>query len=221
MVGKVKEKKPMSLEIWNRRYTGSKYKLVDWISELIDKHCEGQSFCDIFAGTGVVAATELAKFERIIVNDFLYSNNAIYTAFFANLPYNMEKLTDLIQNWLSIPSAEIPDNFITNNYGDKYFSFNDAKIIGFLRHMTGAAQQTEHEMTSISDHLKSATGTTDEITIAVFGAPILQERALDYMEYMNERKLRSEKSLGIVAMKISDMIPKFKSAETIQALATA
>lgn len=87
--------------------------------------------------------------------------------------------------------------------------------------MTGAAQQTEHEMTSISDHLKAATGTTDEITIAIFVAPILQERALDYMEYMNERKLKSENSLGIVAMKISDMIPKFKSADTIQALATA
>lgn len=87
--------------------------------------------------------------------------------------------------------------------------------------MTGAAQQTEHEMTSISDHLKSATGSTDEVTIAIFVAPILQERALDYMEYMNERKLRSDKSHGIVAMKISDMVPKFKSVDTIQALATA
>lgn len=124
----------MSLEIWNRRYTGSKYKLADWIGGLIDEHCEGQSFCDIFAGTGVIAATELTKFDRIIVNDFLYSNNAIYTAFFANLPYDMEKLTAFIQNWLAVPNAEIPDNFIGNNYGDKYFSLNDAKIIGFLRH---------------------------------------------------------------------------------------
>ena len=87
--------------------------------------------------------------------------------------------------------------------------------------MTGAAQQTEHEMTSISDHLKTATENTQEITIAIFVAPLLQERALDYMEYMNERKLRHEKSLGIIAMKISDLVPKFKAVDRIQELATA
>lgn len=123
----------MSLEIWNRRYTGSKYKLADWISGLINEHCEGESFCDIFAGTGVVAATELAKFDRVIINDFLYSNNAIYTAFFADIPFDMEKLNDLIRTCLATPITEIPNNFISNNYGDKYFSHTDAKIIGFLR----------------------------------------------------------------------------------------
>lgn len=87
--------------------------------------------------------------------------------------------------------------------------------------MTGAAQQTEHEITSISDHLKTVTGTTEEITLAIFIAPLLQDRALDYMEYMNERKLKNENSLGIVAMRICDMIPKFKSADTIQALSIA
>lgn len=85
--------------------------------------------------------------------------------------------------------------------------------------MTGAANQTEHEMTSISDHLKDATENSSEYTMAVFVAPILQERALDYMEYMNDRKLRNDKSAGIVAMKICDMIPKFKEANRLQDLA--
>mgnify|MGYP002939670702 CR=1 FL=1 len=40
--------------ISNRRYTGSKYKLLDWIEKLILENCEGDSFFDVFAGTGVV-----------------------------------------------------------------------------------------------------------------------------------------------------------------------
>ena len=84
--------------------------------------------------------------------------------------------------------------------------------------MTGAAQQTEHEMTSISDHLKTATDNSEEYTFALFVAPILQERALDYMDYMNDRKLRHNKSAGIIAMKICDMIPKFKAADTLMSL---
>ena len=37
----------MAYQIWNRRYTGSKYKLAEWISGLIAEHCSGTSFCDI------------------------------------------------------------------------------------------------------------------------------------------------------------------------------
>ena len=50
----------MPFEIWNRRYTGSKYKLADWITALIQENCRGASFCDIFAGT-VQRAPELFR----------------------------------------------------------------------------------------------------------------------------------------------------------------
>ena len=40
--------------IYNRRYTGSKYKLMPWIKELIEENCEGTTFFDVFAGTGSV-----------------------------------------------------------------------------------------------------------------------------------------------------------------------
>ena len=33
--------------ISNRRYMGSKYKLLDWIEELILENCEGESFFDV------------------------------------------------------------------------------------------------------------------------------------------------------------------------------
>lgn len=123
----------MPFDIWNRRYTGSKYKLTTWISELISSECRGKEFCDIFAGTGVVTATELEKFDRLVINDFLYSNNVIYTAFFENKSYDMKKLEKYIKKWLDIKFTNLPDNFISINYGGKYFSDNDARIIGYLR----------------------------------------------------------------------------------------
>ena len=49
----------MYFNIWNRRYTGSKYKISDWIVDLINQHCKGDSFCDLFAGTGVISAKML------------------------------------------------------------------------------------------------------------------------------------------------------------------
>ena len=45
----------MAFEIWNRRHTGSKYKLSDWIVGLINENCNGTSFCDLFAGTGIIS----------------------------------------------------------------------------------------------------------------------------------------------------------------------
>ena len=41
-------------QLQNRRYIGNKFKLADWIFSILDKECSGDSFADIFAGTGVV-----------------------------------------------------------------------------------------------------------------------------------------------------------------------
>ena len=52
-------------KIGNRRYTGSKLKLKDWIKELILENCpDCESFCDIFAGTGVVTDALLGEFQH-------------------------------------------------------------------------------------------------------------------------------------------------------------
>ena len=123
----------MPFHIWNRRYTGSKYKLAGWIDDLIKEYCPGGSFCDMFAGTGVVAWTELERFDRIILNDLLYSNYAIYTAFFSVQKYDMGKLKELADEWIHAAKKAAQGGFICENYGGKYFSSNDAKTIDFLR----------------------------------------------------------------------------------------
>ena len=72
----------MPFALWNRRYTGSKYKLSGWIVSLIRENCAGTSFCDIFAGTGVISARMLDEVEELHLNDLLFSNQVIYHAFF-------------------------------------------------------------------------------------------------------------------------------------------
>lgn len=123
----------MGYHIWNRRYTGSKYKLSDWIISLIENNCQGNSFCDIFAGTGIISYYMLNKVNTLHINDFLYSNEFIYKAFFENTSYNTEKLEKIKSRYNKINIQTISDNYCSKWYGNKFFSYNDAKIIGYIR----------------------------------------------------------------------------------------
>ena len=78
------------MDINNRRYTGSKYKLMNWIKDNLTKYCvDCRSFFDVFAGTGVVTAECLDLYDTFYVNDFLYSNNVVYNAFFGREKYRL------------------------------------------------------------------------------------------------------------------------------------
>ncbi len=120
-------------QLHNRRYIGNKYKLIEWIFSILDKECKGNSFVDIFAGTGVVAAVASKHFNEIILNDFLYSNHAIYKAFFDKGNWNQEKINNIIKDYNNINREDLDENYFSINFGGKYFSKNSAKIIGFIR----------------------------------------------------------------------------------------
>ena len=123
----------MSYDIWNRRYTGSKYKLAEWIVSLINENCAGSSFCDIFAGTGIMSYSMLGKVDSLFINDFLFSNEIIYRAFFGADPYNEKKLENIKSRYLKLNANDLSDNYCSQWYGNKFFSYNDAKKIGFIR----------------------------------------------------------------------------------------
>ena len=73
----------MSFDVNNRRYTGCKSKLTEWIRQNILKNCfQCNSFCDIFAGTGVVTESVISDYKTFYINDFLFSNEVVYKAFF-------------------------------------------------------------------------------------------------------------------------------------------
>lgn len=120
-------------QLHNRRYIGNKYKLIEWIFSILDKECEGNSFADIFAGTGVVAAVASKHFNEIILNDFLYSNHVIYKAFFDKENWNQEKINSILKDYNNVSGEDLDENYFSLNFGGKYFSNNSAKIIGFIR----------------------------------------------------------------------------------------
>ena len=92
---KSQEQRRFSLE--SRRYIGCKTKLVDWICSLINENAHDiHSFCVIFSGTGGGAHRALQTYERVVVNDFLHSNNVMYRAFFAPDEWSDEKVQPLI-----------------------------------------------------------------------------------------------------------------------------
>ncbi len=139
----------MPYEIWNRRYTGSKYKLADWIFEIIDSHCSGSSFCDIFAGTGIIAKTALDRMSKVVINDFLYSNELIYKAFFMQSQYNKEKIEHYKKTFQSLQVVDLSENYVSTNFGGKFFSHNDAILIGEIRERIEQANDINDKERSI------------------------------------------------------------------------
>ena len=65
-------------DLESRRYIGNKAKLTPWIMNIINEHTGGfESFFDVFAGTASVSKAAIPYAKRIIMNDFLSSNNII------------------------------------------------------------------------------------------------------------------------------------------------
>lgn len=124
--------KPIALE--SRRYIGSKAKLIDWIMDTIENETHDvHSFFDVFAGTGVVSKAALKRFNHVITNDFLYSNNIIYKAFFMHGEWNVSRINEILTEYNNINPDELPENYFSENFGGKYFEHSVAKLIGYIR----------------------------------------------------------------------------------------
>lgn len=124
----------MSFKIHNRRYTGSKYKISNWIKGILEKECnDAISFCDLFAGTGVVTDALIDKYSTIYMNDFLFSNEIIYKAFYKKEDYDLAKIIQFLQKYKNLDPNTLDDNYVSINFGNKFFEYNDSKIIGYIR----------------------------------------------------------------------------------------
>jgi adenine-specific DNA-methyltransferase len=124
--------KPISLE--SRRYIGSKAKLTDWIMDLIDNETENiNTFVDIFAGTASISNCAIPKYNRVVINDILHSNNIIYKGFFEAGEWNESKLNDIITEYNTLNPDTLEENYFSANFGDKFYEYNVAKIIGYIR----------------------------------------------------------------------------------------
>ena len=118
--------------IYNRRYTGSKLKLADWIIELVGEHCKGESFFEIFAGTSVVSSRIAPKMKTVILNDTLEANRVVYEAFYGVGDFDFNLLF-AYRDELSNIVMQQTDGYFSANYGDRYFSKNDCRKIESIR----------------------------------------------------------------------------------------
>ncbi len=114
----------------NRRYLGNKYKLLPFITKVVDKECSDiQSIADIFAGTGAVSSAFTDKI--IITNDLMYSNYICNYAWFGSETYNQHTIIDYVVHYNSL--SKLKDNYMTDNFADTYFSRDDCAKIGYIR----------------------------------------------------------------------------------------
>lgn len=119
------------INIQNRRYLGNKYKLLPFIENVVQTHCPGaKSLLDIFAGTGVVAHHFSDKMT-VMTAEILYSNYLSNMAFIGKAEVDREKLSALIDEFNAVSVTE--DNYMSETFGDTYFSVDDCRKIGYVR----------------------------------------------------------------------------------------
>ena len=115
----------------NRRYLGNKYKLLPFIKRVVDTECRNiESVADIFAGTGAVSSAFVDD-KIIITNDLMYSNYICNYAWFSGQSYNPQVVIDYVVKYNQLENLE--DNYMSENFGNTYFSIEDCLRIGFIR----------------------------------------------------------------------------------------
>ena len=114
----------------NRRYLGNKYKLLPFITGVVNDECPDiTSIADIFAGTGAVSSAFTDKV--IITNDLMYSNYICNYAWFGAEEYDPQIIIDCVARYNALTDLE--DNYMTDNFADTYFSRDDCAKIGYIR----------------------------------------------------------------------------------------
>ena len=121
---------PKTTLINNRRYLGNKYRLLPFITQVVNDHCPNvQIVADLFAGTGAVSSA--FQDRQVITNDILYSNYISNLAWFGSEDYDQEKITTLIEayNHRQVHA----DNYMSLNFADTFFGRQDCRKIGYIR----------------------------------------------------------------------------------------
>lgn len=169
--------------IYNRRYVGNKNKLMEWISGLIKENCEGDSFFDVFAGTGSVTNFELNNYKTFYINDFLYSNELVFKGFFSKEKYNQKTIDKYCEKYNVLKAAKLEDNYFSENFGGKFFSYEDAKIIGYIR----------EDLNNIrDDNLINEKEFSILLSSLIFSMDRIANTCGHYDAYMKKKNIRSD-----------------------------
>ena len=114
----------------NRRYLGNKYRLLPFITQVVNDNCQDVHIvADLFAGTGAVSSA--FQDRQVITNDILYSNYISNLAWFSPEDYDEEKITRIIEEYNA--KQVKTDNYMSRNFADTFFSKEDCRKIGYIR----------------------------------------------------------------------------------------
>jgi adenine-specific DNA-methyltransferase len=120
-------------KIQNRRYIGSKIKLLPFIDKVLSSEKIHFNTCaDLFAGTGVVSEHFLSQAKKVYINDNLFANYVFYNAWLSNKKYNPANISKWL-NYYNQSTDYIKDNYFTDIFSGTYFSYYNAKFIGSVR----------------------------------------------------------------------------------------
>ncbi len=119
-------------QIHNRRYLGSKFKLLAFIENVIRTHCRNcHTFTDLFGGTGVVAHHFNDRF-RIQINDTLSGNFLAYQTFFAAEPVNWPHIKEWIDGYNQL--TDMPsENYYSRHFAGTFLSHQNMRKVGVIR----------------------------------------------------------------------------------------
>ena len=124
----------LQFDINNRKYLGSKNRLLDFLERKILQNVPNKirSFVDIFSGTGVVA-NHFKKFSKtVIANDILYSNFVVNKVFLNSTRDNV-RITK-VRKFLDILNRLKPyKGYCYKNFGGTYFTKENAAYIDVIR----------------------------------------------------------------------------------------
>lgn len=133
-----------SFQLQNRRYMGSKYKLLGFIESIVNEKCNGFGvFCDIFAGTGVVGGQFNKKNIKVIANDFLVSNFLPLKVFLGTSEIDFEKTEKKISVLNNLEANS--ENYFSEHFGKTYFTLENARKIGVIRQKIDEIADNENE----------------------------------------------------------------------------
>lgn len=136
-----------TFQLQNRRYLGNKHKLLGFIEDIVSEKCNGvKSFCDIFAGTGVVGERFNKPTIKVISNDILFSNYACLKAFLG-ISANVDNVAKKIKILNNLKATE--DNYFSKHFGNTYFSLENSRKIGAIREEIENIAETEEEKNAL------------------------------------------------------------------------
>ncbi|MGI2727461.1 DNA adenine methylase [Bacillus cytotoxicus] len=127
----VHSKELPKLQIQNRRYLGSKRKMLDFIDRVVTENTERvETVADIFGGTGVVANLFRSQGKTVIVNDILTSNFISFQTWFGNEEVDYSKIQSIIEKLNLLKGIH---GYVADNFGNRYFTMENAKKIDAIR----------------------------------------------------------------------------------------